>query len=398
MLHLLPSVLFKKIHFYFSPRRVFLVELLLFVFFSHLAIFGLMILVSSLEHKPEQFSISLSHTGQTYVLMPLSKKVSDFQIKQKKGDSGLYKKSKVIDYETYQKHKKRSSSSGLTRGSSNQMALTHKKVSIKKNILKKSDLKSNKKASTKSEISKTLEKKEKQAVAKQASLSLKSSLNQKKTVKAKPKAIVKTRDIKPSKINMKKTTVALPVAELKQPEQEKIEQEESLSKVSLQEEAVKDSAVAPEAAKLEIVAPEVDLQKIIEPHLDLQEEKNIENKPEEISVVEKELDNQDDDELIDDDIDLENVVFLGRDQFDNSIVASKLKQAVEQCWTSPVGIKKGTICQMRVHINQNGSADEVKIVQSSKIIMYDLPARKALLAMKYPKEVWNKTITIALGA
>ncbi len=115
-------------------------------------------------------------------------------------------------------------------------------------------------------------------------------------------------------------------------------------------------------------------------------------------LLEHEIEVSDDDqEALSDDIDLEQVVFFGREQLDNSIIASKLKQAVEQCWNPPVGIKKGTSCQMRVHVNSHGKADEVKIIHSSRILMYDLPARKALFAMHYPQEVWNKAITIALG-
>ncbi|MCX5923545.1 MAG: TonB C-terminal domain-containing protein [Candidatus Dependentiae bacterium] len=372
MLHLLPSVLSKKIHFYFSPRRVFLAEILLFVFFSHIIILGLMIFVSSLEHKPEQFAISLSHTGQTYVLMPLSKKESDFQMKQKIGKSGVYKKSKVIDYQTYQKHKQ----------SKKNKKAANKKVTVKKSA-------TNKKNPAGHVMSKQVEKKAQKVEAKEASLSLKSFVKPKTELKAKAKKKIVIEKSEKKKIFEKsivsKKAVISEVALAKEPAQQEI--------IKLEEPVEKEVALTPqpEAVIPNIVEPEiVDVGKV-----DIKEIP-VKDQPEDLNVGEAE--GQDDSELIDDDIDLENVVFLGRDQFDNSIVASKLKQAVEQCWVSPVGIKKGTTCQMRVHVGQKGDADDVKVIQSSKIIMFDLPARKALFSMKYPKEVWNKTITIALGA
>jgi hypothetical protein len=372
MLHLLPSVLSKKIYYYFSPRRVFLAELLLFVFFSHIIIFGLMIFVSSLEHKPEQFSISLSHTGQTYVLMPLSKKESDFQVKQKGGKSGLYKKSKVIDYETYQKHKQ----------SKKNKKAAHKKITRKKSLV-------NKKNPTRQAMPKQAEKKAQKVDAKQASLGLKSFAKPKVESKTKSKKKIVIEKAEKKKIVEKSTDlkkeVVLEVAQVKEIIQPEI--------IKLEQLVEKEVTLIPqlEAVEQDIVEPAIiDIAKIDT------KEVPIKDQPEDLDVDEQE--DKDDSELMDDDIDLENVVFLGRDQFDNSIVASKLKQAVEQCWTSPVGIKKGTSCQMRVHVNQKGDADDIKVIQSSKIIMFDLPARKALFSMKYPKEVWNKTITIALGA
>ena len=397
MLHLLPSVLSKKIHAYFSARRIFLGELLFFVFCSHVVLFGLVILFSSLQSKQEQFSISLHQSGQTYVLMPLSKKVFNASSpRSKKSDSAVYKKSKVIDYQAYQKHKK---------------AKQHKKNVVKKNATKLVEPKKNlskQNVNHKQKESKDVDPveavtvQEKPALAdrapkknvqeKKASLQLKASSKKQKNIKAKPV------DKDKKAVSMKKKTV---VAQSVLPVKKTIEQKFTpLSKAEVskldvpkvdthtadlpakQKEVVAVEAIPVVAAVADVAAQDTAATLALD-------NPNVQPVGAPLAAEEQVY------EL--DEINLEDVVFLGQEQFDNSVVASKLKQAVEQCWNPPVGIKPGTSCLMRVHINAQGKADYVKVVQSSKILMYDSPARKALFAMQYPVEVWNKTISIALG-
>jgi|GEM_PF-1184911 len=376
MLHLLPSVLSKKIASYFSARRMFLGELIFFVFCAHVMIFGLFVLFSSLHHQQEQFSISLGQSGSTYVLMPLQKKVSDSGLSRKRKETGSITKSKVIDYETYQKHKK---------------AKRHHKKILKKHSVAKVKAKAvaSKRASVQMEhepivplsealVSRVLE--PKTLRVKKASLTLQALPKSKLSPKTK---------VKSSKLKVKQVEQILTL-EIPYFEPDPVAEIEVAVTQSVQPQTVQ-----PQIVELQISIPTESPEAVIVPL-------EIEAVEPEVLHAEQSLEQQievskNDEDDLSDDIDLEQVVFFGREQLDNSIVASKLKQAVEQCWNPPVGIKKGTSCQMRVHVNSRGKAEEVKIIQSSRILMYDSPARKALFAMHYPKEVWNKTITIALG-
>ena len=100
----------------------------------------------------------------------------------------------------------------------------------------------------------------------------------------------------------------------------------------------------------------------------------------------------------DDDFDENNVVFIGYEELDQSIVGSKIQHEIQQVWTPPVGMKSDIECEIRVKVDQNGQALETKIVKSSGVFVYDATAKKTLQKIDYPKEVFNKSITIVLGA
>lgn len=95
--------------------------------------------------------------------------------------------------------------------------------------------------------------------------------------------------------------------------------------------------------------------------------------------------------------DSDNVVFVGYEQLDECIVGSKIQQAIQQSWTPPIGVAIGTSCQMRVTVSAQGAAADVKIEKGSGVFVYDASAKTALRNVEYPKEVWNKTITIVLA-
>ena len=98
-----------------------------------------------------------------------------------------------------------------------------------------------------------------------------------------------------------------------------------------------------------------------------------------------------------DETSLDEVIFVGYEQFDECIIGSKIQQAVVQSWMPPVGIEAGVSCEMKVKVSAQGIADTVEIVKSSGILLYDTSARTALYEIEFPKEVYGKTIRIVLG-
>lgn len=103
-------------------------------------------------------------------------------------------------------------------------------------------------------------------------------------------------------------------------------------------------------------------------------------------------------EVDDDDFDENNVIFVGYEEIDKSIIGSKIQHSIQQIWTPPVGMQKNISCEVYVKVGADGQALQAKVTKSSGVFVYDACARKTLLAIEYPKEVCGKSITIILGS
>ena len=359
MLHLRLSALCKKIGSSFSQRQLFLGELLLFVLCAHLMVFGLVIMSSMLSQKKETFSISLAQSGLTYVLMPLSKTVDNSDQINKKRNKSLQTKSKVIDYESYQRQKKEEQRKKRLRA---QQSLQTQKVKAKK--------------------SPTVAKKSLQQVTAQAQpAERKASLVLRST--AKPTRGKKTSSKKADSAKKKKQSVAhvvtLEITDIE------IDGDQPVSQAILEIEQI---------VKPPVVKQPVEQQPAIEQPV--AEQLSIEQQSTEEKQSIDQLVNQDD--VSGSDIDLENVVFVGYEQLDNSITGLKIQHEILQHWNPPVGIPPGVSCQLRVHVDGQGKAKQIKITKSSGRLVYDVTARQALSACEFPKEIWNKHNTITLGS
>lgn len=93
-----------------------------------------------------------------------------------------------------------------------------------------------------------------------------------------------------------------------------------------------------------------------------------------------------------------DVIFVGYQELDQTMIGAKIQHTIQQEWSPPVGMNDGISCQVQVKIDDQGKAVQTQIVTSSGVFVYDAAAKKTLLTIEYPQEVWNKTITISLGA
>lgn len=87
-------------------------------------------------------------------------------------------------------------------------------------------------------------------------------------------------------------------------------------------------------------------------------------------------------------------VYVGREDYEALKMQDALQQEVARCWYPPVGIDKETVCDIAVHVNAAGCADNVHVATSSGVLVYDISARDAVEKMKFPKIAWNKQLTI----
>jgi outer membrane biosynthesis protein TonB len=71
-----------------------------------------------------------------------------------------------------------------------------------------------------------------------------------------------------------------------------------------------------------------------------------------------------------------------------------LQQEFARCWKPPVGIPEDCTCQVTVFVATDGKVNDMEMVTSSGILMYDVAARSALQQMELPRWTRGKTLTI----
>lgn len=92
-----------------------------------------------------------------------------------------------------------------------------------------------------------------------------------------------------------------------------------------------------------------------------------------------------------------DVLYVGRDDYDNLIRYQAAHEAITQHWQPPVGIPATTQCTLKIAIDKSGTVKDVDIVQSSQILVYDSAARRALTNTVFPKSFYNKTMIITFN-
>lgn len=300
MLRWLPNALYKGS----SERQRFLKEIFLFVLGMHVVLIVVMIGASFFARHGQKYTISLHQAGATYVLMPLQKHVTQSKVVAKSTAASARKKSKVVDYDSYQRRKKSKKQTAplMQQKSTATLAPVQQKATSKK-----------------SRVTTTM-------------------MDKKPLLRKKNKIKIVAQTVQdPIELEVVETKIERPVA---------------LTEIASSQ--VVESVEA--------------------------------NKETSTDIAEHE-------ERFDED----NVVFVGYEQLDECVIGSKIQSAIQQCWTVPVGIGAGVSCQMRVAVSDQGAAQSVTIDKGSGVLVYDSCARRALLQVEYPKEVFGKTITIVLG-
>lgn len=74
-----------------------------------------------------------------------------------------------------------------------------------------------------------------------------------------------------------------------------------------------------------------------------------------------------------------------------------LYKEVADHWAPPAGVPAESSCMIAVSIDRAGEIDDMDIVTSSGMFIFDLAARRALSEIAFPKFVWGKSITITFS-
>lgn len=316
-----------------TERQQFLGQLCLFALVAHLVILGIAIFFSGRTRHKDRFVVSTQKRSTVYVLTPYKKQAQQSKVRGSTISSS--KASKVINYQTYQQLQKQ----------------------------KKSGLKIKKKTKqSKSSVSAT--KMKKKIAEKKISPVIKKN-NQEQAVLAKPKLAI---------VNVEVVETIDPVKKrsLKKHTPENVPVEKTVPKIEPKVEALKSEPIVVEQVPKDL------------PDSIKKEAKLAETDGEEI---EQELE----------DIDLDDVTFIDSERWDSLEVQHKIQQKVQASFKSPIGIGKDVSCECTVLVGQTGKSSKVTVIKSSGIRVYDISVRAMLTTIEFPKEVWNRTITIVVG-
>lgn len=93
----------------------------------------------------------------------------------------------------------------------------------------------------------------------------------------------------------------------------------------------------------------------------------------------------------------ESVIYVGREDAQLLKIHDEIVQELHKHWQSPVGMTSDCSCLVNVCVSAKGTISDVLIEKPSGVLVYDIAARSAVLAMNMPKWVWGKKISIAFN-
>ena len=328
----------------------------------HVLIVMLLFVGDASNAKKEKFVINSNNLSSTVVFLPLHKRVP--HNKNTSQLTSLDQKRKVVSYDAYQK------------------ALQQKNKKREKN----------KKRAKKTESK--IEKKVVQAPA------AKKQIDQKKQAVKVEKPVQKVKaattlqheksKLTVEKKSSKKTEVkkVLTQSEKKSLEKKSVEKKNSASK------AVEKLAVKAQEKKIE---PVQDLKDY--PVKEIEQSQAIQSVVEVESVLAPIVENDDtQDNTIDDEINLDDISFIGRDDLEKHEIQERIKLEIEKHWKAPIGIAKTAVCELVISVDIHGEVLQVTIQKSSGSLVYDMSCRSAVYQSQFPKEVYGKEFIIELGS
>lgn len=87
-------------------------------------------------------------------------------------------------------------------------------------------------------------------------------------------------------------------------------------------------------------------------------------------------------------------IYVGRDEWDALQVERMIQQEVSRCWQPPKGLAQDLACAIKVQVDWQGAVKAVMVEKGSGVLMYDVNARSAVLAMNMPRCTWGKELVL----
>jgi hypothetical protein len=73
---------------------------------------------------------------------------------------------------------------------------------------------------------------------------------------------------------------------------------------------------------------------------------------------------------------------------------AQLQKELVQKWHPPIGVSPDCTCDISFFVNKQGNIEQLKMVKSSGVVMFDISARQALCTMKMPPWTHGKPLII----
>lgn len=73
---------------------------------------------------------------------------------------------------------------------------------------------------------------------------------------------------------------------------------------------------------------------------------------------------------------------------------AQLQKELGQKWHPPIGVSPDCACDVSFFVNKHGSVENIKMIKSSGVIMFDISTRQALFSMKMPQWTHGKALII----
>jgi hypothetical protein len=74
---------------------------------------------------------------------------------------------------------------------------------------------------------------------------------------------------------------------------------------------------------------------------------------------------------------------------------AQLQKELVQKWHPPIGVSPDCSCEISFFVNNKGIIEDIKMVKSSNVTMFDISARQALFSMKMPQWTYGNPLVIS---
>lgn len=74
---------------------------------------------------------------------------------------------------------------------------------------------------------------------------------------------------------------------------------------------------------------------------------------------------------------------------------AQLQKEIVQKWSPPIGVSPDCMCEVSFFVTSTGKIENIKIIKSSGVMMFDISVRQAIFAMKMPQWTYGKPLTIS---
>ena len=91
----------------------------------------------------------------------------------------------------------------------------------------------------------------------------------------------------------------------------------------------------------------------------------------------------------------QDVLYVGQQEYEMLRMQSYLQHEILAHWRPPIGVPAQACCEISFVVDWAGIVNNVAVVSSSGVLMYDVSARSALLAMDFPGWAKGKSFKIS---